>query len=347
MAQHQAKTVRRKAEHVEVTLGKNVQCRAKSAGFDDIDFVHCALPELDFDKIDTRSKLFGKPMSAPIIISSMTGGYAGAEKINAELAKAAQELGLAMGVGSQRAMIEQKSLASTYNIRKVAPDIPLFGNIGICQLKKYSPAQIEAAVSAIGADALAVHLNPLQEIIQPEGDRDFTGCLPALERLCSKLNVPVIAKEVGSGISGEVAKQLERAGVKFIDVSGAGGTSWSGVEIERSGCHYEYWDWGIPTAVAVVDVARSTRLPVIASGGMRCGLDVAKGIALGASYGAAAQPFLAAVSKGGAKAAACELQSWIDSLKMAMLLTRAHNLEKLAKAKLLVTGQTAERLRLL
>ena len=273
----------------------------------------------------------------------MTGGYAGAGKINMGLAQAAEELGLAMGVGSQRAMIERWELAPSYNIRKAAPRIPLFGNIGIFQLKRYKADQIVQALEQIGADALAVHLNPLQEVMQPEGDKDFSGCLAALHHLCSKLHVPVIAKEVGSGLSGHVAKQLAEAGVKYIDVSGAGGTSWSAVEIERGrGAHCEYWDWGIPTAVAVADVARSTQLPIIASGGIRSGLDVAKGIALGASYGAAAYPFLVAVSKGGAKGAARELSSWIDSLKIAMFLTRSRNLAELAKAKIFITGRTAE-----
>src|SRR3989344_6072065 len=238
MHRYEGKTVKRKAEHVEVTLRKDVQHRCKCAGFEDIDFVHDALPELDFSKIDTSSKLFGKRISAPIIISSMTGGYAGAGKINMGLAQAAEELGLAMGVGSQRAMIERWELAPSYNIRKVAPSIPIFGNIGIFQLKRYKADQIVQALEQIGADALAVHLNPLQEVMQPEGDKDFSGCLAALHHLCSKLHVPVIAKEVGSGLSGHVAKQLAEAGVKYIDVSGAGGTSWSAVEIERGrGAH--------------------------------------------------------------------------------------------------------------
>jgi len=340
------KTTGRKAEHVKLTLNKDVQHRTKSTGFEDIDFVHNALPELDFSKIDTSAGIFGKSVSAPIIISSMTGGYAGAEKINMGLAQAAQELGLAMGLGSQRAMMESRELEASYKIRKVAPDIPLFGNIGIFQLKNYSPKQVEAAVQKVEADALAVHLNPLQEAIQPEGDRDFTRCLSALEKLCSSLSVPVIAKEVGAGISGKVAGMLKKAGVKYIDVSGAGGTSWSGVEIERGGLHKEYWDWGIPTALAVADVTKNTDLPVIASGGMRSGLDVAKAIALGAGYGAAAHPFLAAVSKGGAKAASAELKLWIDSLKLAMFLTRSKNLNALENSKLLITGRLAEEMRL-
>jgi isopentenyl-diphosphate delta-isomerase len=334
-------TVSRKAEHVAVTLKKNVQY-SKGTGFSDIDFIHNAVPELDFAKIDAHTSLFGKHMSAPIIISSMTGGYAGAEKINLGLAEAAQETGVAMGVGSQRAMIERNDLTATYAIRKAAPDIPLFGNVGIFQLKRYSVEQIEGMVQRIEADALAVHINPLQEIIQPEGDTDFSGCLHALHKLCERLHVPVIAKEVGAGISGEVAKKLVHAGVKYIDVSGSGGTSWSAVEIERGGSHSEYWDWGIPTALAVADVAKSVKVPIICSGGVRSGLDIAKGIALGASYGAAAHPFLVAVTKGGANGATKELEFWKDSLKIAMFLTSSKNLEQMKKARMLISGRAAQ-----
>jgi len=339
-------TVSRKAEHVAITLNKDVQY-SKGTGFADVDFVHHALPELDFEKIDTRTQLFNRKMQAPLMISSMTGGYAGAEKINLQLAEAAQEAGVAMGVGSQRAMIEKKEMGRTYAIRKAARDIPLFGNIGIYQLKHYSAAQVEGMVQGIEADALAVHINPLQEILQPEGDKDFSGCLRALQKLCEHISVPVMAKEVGAGISGEVAKMLVENGVKFVDVSGSGGTSWSAVEIERSGAHHEYWDWGIPTALAVADAARSVKVPIIASGGVRTGLDVAKGIALGASYGAAAHPFLKAVMKGGAKGAVREIGQWKQSLKIAMFLTGSADLKKLANARLLVTGATAERMRLL
>jgi len=201
-------------------------------------------------------------------------------------------------------------------------------------------------VHAIDADALVVHINPLQEIIQPEGDRDFSGCLEALERLCSRLSVPVIAKEVGAGISAEVAGRLEAAGVDYIDVSGAGGTSWSGVELERGGRHAEYWNWGIPTALALAEVSHAVGVPLIASGGVRSGLDVAKSISLGASYGAAALPFLKAVTKGGAKGAQKELEYWINSLKIAMFLTGSKDLHALAGAHVLVTGRTAELMRL-
>ncbi|MFA6036267.1 MAG: type 2 isopentenyl-diphosphate Delta-isomerase, partial [Candidatus Micrarchaeia archaeon] len=244
MRKNGGRTVSRKAEHVAITLNKDVQY-SKGTGFSDIDFEHHALPELDFEKIDSRTRLFNRKMSAPLIISSMTGGYPGAEKINLQLAEAAAEAGVAMGVGSQRAMIEKKEMGRTYAIRKAAPDMPLFGNIGIYQLKRYSVEQVEGMVQGIEADALAVHINPLQEILQPEGDRDFSGCLHALQKLCERLSVPVIAKEVGAGISGEVAKMLVENGVKYVDVSGSGGTSWSAVEIERIKSHHEYWDWGI------------------------------------------------------------------------------------------------------
>lgn len=337
-------TRERKGSHIEICLEKDVEARKKGSGFSDIDFIHCALPELDYSKISTKTMLLGKRLKAPILIEAMTGGYEKGGEINKALAEAAQEQGVALGLGSQRAMLEDVALSSTYKVRDVAPDILLIGNIGIAQLRKFTPQKIAWAVETIDADALAIHLNPLQELVQPEGDRNFEGCLKLIEKVCKEIPVSVIAKETGSGISPEVAQKLEAAGVKAIDVSGAGGTSWSGVEILRSGEEHDgvFWDWGIPTAVSTALVARAVKIPVIASGGVRSGLDVAKSIALGACAGGAALPFLKAWKTGGKAGISSLAGRWARELRIAMALTGSKRLSELGKAQLVVTGTTAE-----
>jgi isopentenyl-diphosphate delta-isomerase len=259
----------------------------------------------------------------------MTGGYQDAQKINRELAAAAQAHGLAFGVGSQRAMIEKPELARTYRVRDVAPDIPLLSNIGAFQLKKYKPGQIEGLVQSIEADILAIHLNPLQEAIQPEGDTDFSGILAAIERTCSALAVPVLVKETGAGISQDVALKLKAAGVKYLDVSGAGGTSWSKVEYYRKGEVPGFSDWGIPTVEAILQ-CRGV-LPLVASGGIRDGIDGAKAIALGADMCGAAYPFIKAQMEG-------KLDRYISTftrqMRLCAFLTGSGSIESLKKAKL-------------
>ncbi|MDD5340801.1 MAG: type 2 isopentenyl-diphosphate Delta-isomerase, partial [Candidatus ainarchaeum sp.] len=227
-------TESRKKDHVELVLSKGAQA-AKSAGFERLDFIHNALPEISLEKVDLSTEFVGRRIRYPIIITAITGGYKDAESINRALAQAAQRHGIAFGIGSQRAMIENPSLARTYNVRSVAPDIPLLANIGAYQLKKYSPKQVESLVSSIEADALAIHLNSLQEVIQPEGDTDYSGVLDAITKTCERLSVPVVVKETGAGISQDVALKLKGAGVKWVDVAGAGGTSWSSVEYLRAG----------------------------------------------------------------------------------------------------------------
>jgi len=339
-------TEKRKVSHVDVCLKGKVEARQKKSGFSEIDFVHCALPELDFAKIDAKTMFLGKKLKAPIIIEAITGGHKMGGEINRALAKAAQEQGIALGLGSQRAMLENVALSSTYKIRDVAPDVFIMGNIGIAQLRKYDAQKIAWAASTIDADALAVHLNPLQELVQPEGDRNFEGCLKLIERLCEQVPVSIIAKETGAGISPEVAVKLEDAGVAAIDVAGAGGTSWSGVEMLRSRAASDgaFWDWGIPTAVSTALAARAVKIPVICSGGVRSGVDVAKGIALGASLGGAALPFLRAWGKGGSKAVSALAAEWVNELKIAMALTGSRNIRELGNAKLIVTGNTSETL---
>lgn len=323
-----SQTESRKKDHVDLVVNKGAQY-TKTTGFENVDFIHNALPELSFDSIDLSTKFFSKKINFPILITGMTGGYADAEQINKKLAAAAQKYGLAFGVGSQRAMIEKPELAKTYKIRDVAPDIPLLSNIGAFQLKKYSLSQIDSLVQTIEADALAVHLNALQEIIQPEGDIDFTGILAAIENVCDKLSVPVLVKETGAGINQEVAIALKKAGVKFLDVAGAGGTSWSAVEYLRGSRIPGFENWGIPTTESLLQ-CRGV-LPLIASGGIRDGIDGAKSIALGADMCGAAFPFISALQKN-------KLNEFIETFQKQMTicayLTGSRTLIDLKKAKM-------------
>ncbi|HEY7219775.1 MAG TPA: type 2 isopentenyl-diphosphate Delta-isomerase, partial [Candidatus Binatia bacterium] len=295
-----SKTQQRKKEHLELCLDtENVSSRSPT-GFEAYRFVHNALPELDIDEIDLSTKFFGKRLKAPVLISSMTGGFDLARTVNRNLAAAAQELGLAMGIGSQRVAIEEPSAAASFQVRDLAPDILLFGNLGAVQLNYgYTVGHCRRAVSMIGADALILHLNVLQEAVQPEGNRNFKGLTDKISAVCRELEVPVVAKEVGNGISVDVAVRLQRAGVSAIDVAGKGGTSWSAVEAQRARKQGQpvdtaFADWGIPTEEALVSVRKALpEMPLIASGGIRSGVDIAKSIALGADMAAMGQPLLA------------------------------------------------------
>ena len=295
-------TVQRKAEHIRICLESDVQFQTQGSGFDRYQFQHSCLPELDYQDLDLTTNLLGKQLGAPILISSMTGGTAQAKEINYRLAEVAQEYRLAMGVGSQRVAIEQPQVADTFQVRKVAPDILLLANLGAVQLNyKYGIDECRRSVEVLGADALILHLNPLQECIQPHGDTNFKGLLDRIATVCQQLPVPVIIKEVGNGISAQIATQLIAAGVRGIDVAGAGGTSWAKVESERAQTALQrrlgntFADWGIPTAQCITAIRQiSPTLPLIASGGIRNGLDIAKAIALGADVAGLALPFLQA-----------------------------------------------------
>ena len=339
-------TAKRKVSHIDICVNEKVEAKRKTAGFEDIEFVHNALPEVNFEKIDVSTQFLGKKLAAPLLIEAITGGHEKGGEINRVLAEVAQEYGIGFGLGSQRAMLEDVAVSSTYKVRSVAPDALIIGNIGVAQLKKYDSQKIAWAVETIDADAIAVHLNPLQEFVQPEGDKNFEGCLKLLERLCELVPVSVIAKETGAGISPEVAIKLEDAGVAAIDVAGAGGTSWSGVELLRSKKDLDdaFWDWGIPTAVSTALITRAVKIPVICSGGVRSGVDLAKGIALGASIGGAALPFLKAWSSGGGKAVSYLVAKWIEELKISVALTGSRNLHELRNAPLIVSGKTADTL---
>jgi isopentenyl-diphosphate delta-isomerase len=292
-------TSSRKADHIRITLEEDVDSGLPS-GLERYHFIHQALPEIDLEKVALDVNIFGKPLQAPILISSMTGGTDQARNINQALAMAAQASGIAMGVGSQRVAIEHPEMAKTFQVRNVAPDILLLANLGAIQLNYgYGIDYCRRAVDMISADGLILHLNPLQEAVQPEGETNFSGLLRKIEKVCKTLSIPVIVKEVGWGISGKAARQLVDAGVAAIDVAGAGGTSWTQVEMHRaekpSQAHLArtFLNWGIPTADAIIQVHHACPdIPVIASGGIRTGLDIAKSIALGATLGGMAGPFL-------------------------------------------------------
>ncbi|BAY18356.1 hypothetical protein NIES21_42020 [Anabaenopsis circularis NIES-21] len=297
-----AQTQSRKADHIRICLEEDVQCREITSGLEGYRFSHCCLPEIDRNDINISTNFLGKYLAAPLLISSMTGGTEEAGTINRRLAEVAQQYKLAMGVGSQRVAVEKPQVVDTFAIRKYAPDVLLFANVGAVQLNyKYGLDECLRIIDMLEADALILHINPLQECIQPRGDVNFRGLLDNITNLCSKLSVPVIAKEVGNGISGAMAEKLLAAGVSAIDVAGAGGTSWAKVEGERAENALQrrlgatFADWGIPTAECITSVrAIAPNIPLIASGGLRHGLDVAKAIALGADIVGLAMPFLQA-----------------------------------------------------
>lgn len=346
-----AKTKERKMEHIEICLRENVQF-SKSAGFNDVEFIHCAIPEINLDDVSLETSLFGKRLKAPIIIAAMTGGARKGGEINAFLATLAEEFGVGIGVGSQRAAIEDASLKNTFSVvREMAPTALKIANIGAPQLiKSYGVKELETIVSMIDADVLAVHLNPLQEAVQPEGETSFRGVLERLKWATEKLDVPIMVKETGCGIAAEEAILLEGAGVKAIDVGGAGGTSWSAVEhFRRRGedqLGKTFWDWGIPTAVATIEVAAATNLKVIATGGVRSGVHVAKAVALGADAAGIAYPFLEHAYRRDYHKGRSLMENLIKELKVTMFLTGSKDVSDLKKTRLIITGRTAEWLKL-
>ena len=297
-------TQSRKADHLRVCLEDDVQSR-QTTGLERYRFTHCCLPELDRADIDLSTTFLGKSLNAPLLISSMTGGTEQARLINYRLAAVAQHYRLAMGVGSQRVAIENPQVSATFEVRSLAPDILLFANLGAVQLNyTYGIAECQRVVDWLEADALILHLNPLQECVQTKGDTNFRGLLGKIETLCAKLPVPVIAKEVGNGISAAMAQKLIEAGVGAIDVAGSGGTSWAKVESERAQDGLQrrlgatFANWGIPTAECLTQIRSiAPQIPLIASGGLRDGLDAAKAIALGADLTGFALPFLQAAAE--------------------------------------------------
>jgi isopentenyl-diphosphate delta-isomerase len=334
------KTQQRKKEHLELCLDTDRVTGSSGTGLDRYRFLHNALPDLDIAELDLSTTFLGKRLKVPILISSMTGGFDLARKINRNLAAAAQELGLAMGVGSQRVALEEPAVADSFQVRDVAPDILLLSNLGAVQLNYgYTVDHCRKAMEMIQADALILHLNVLQEAVQPEGNRNFKGLTEKIANICSSIACPVMAKEVGNGISAEVAVKLRGAGVAAIDVAGKGGTSWYSVEAQRAAkegkpAETTFANWGIPTEEALVAVRQAVPdLQIVASGGIRTGLDIAKSIALGADLAAFGQPLLASALESSDKVIEF-LGGIIYEIKVAMLCVGAPDLTALKKIKL-------------
>ncbi|RDE17672.1 MAG: type 2 isopentenyl-diphosphate Delta-isomerase [Candidatus Thorarchaeota archaeon] len=341
-------TKRRKLEHIEICLQEDVQTKS-STMFEDMHFIHNALPGIDKSSIDLTTNFLGFRASAPLVIAAMTGGHPDAYDINRRLAEAAEELKIPIGVGSQRAAIEDPSLAYTFEVvRKAAPSVPVIANIGATHVEA-----AREAVDMIGADILAIHLNPLQEAVQPEGDCDSSGTIDSIASVVDLVDVPVMVKETGAGISEGVARKLQEIGVDAVDVGGVGGTSWSAVEYFRAlrdndevkaQLGLEYRDWGIPTALSVILVTQSTDLDVVATGGIRTGLDVAKSLSIGAVAAGVAYPLLRPAVNGKTSEVVAELNRLIESLKVAMYLTGCETCDDLARRPLLIEGQLRQRL---
>lgn len=343
--------VTRKSQHLDIVLRGDVGARGVTTGLEAIRFEHVALPEMALGDVDLSTTFLNRKLRAPLLISSMTGGPERADGINRAIAEAAQQLGIAFAVGSQRVALEGDSAALARggfgrHLRDAAPDVPILANFGAAQLRQWNPADMaQRAIDMIGADALIVHLNPLQEVVQPEGDRDWSDVLVRLEALQRACPVPVIVKEVGAGISGALAQRLWNAGIRIIDVAGAGGTSWAAVEAERASDERAkaiaapFRDWGIPTAQAISDVrAACPSATVIASGGLKDGLDVAKSIRLGADLAGFAGGVLEA-ALGGGEALAGRLDIVVEQLRIACFCTGSRTLADLRKARL-VGGTT-------
>jgi isopentenyl-diphosphate delta-isomerase len=338
-------TQRRKNDHIRINLEEDVYSRGITAGFEEFRFVHNALPELNLSDVDTVTAFLGRQLDVPILISSMTGGTPEALEILRNLASAAEHTGCAIGVGSQRAALEDSSLAAYYNMRDVAPTAFILANIGAVQLNYgLGVDHCRRAVEMIGADALILHLNPLQEAIQEEGNHDFSRLLHKIGVVCDAVQVPVVVKEVGFGISPDVARRLVGQGVHAIDISGAGGTSWSAVEVHRAGSPLRrevgeaFVDWGIPTATALQMVRNVLpQMPLIASGGLRNGVDAAKAFALGADMAGFAGPLLRAATEG--ESHVIDAITVIrEQLRLAMFSTGSRHIADLRRAPMMRAG---------
>lgn len=342
---------KRKAEHLDICLKKDVSFKSKTTLFEDVslegvELVYHALPELDLKDISTKTFFLGKEFQAPFMASAITGGAKRSERINKDIATACQKLGLGMGLGSMRAMLEDEQLTYTYMVRDVAPDIFLAGNLGVAQLREHSIPEIRSALDAVGADALCIHVNAAQEIVQDEGDHDFREGMKRIRETATKLKMPVIVKEVGHGISREVARELSKTKIAAIDVEGAGGTSWVAVDSMRGRTGKElgeeFRDFGIPTAASILEVKSVFKKPVIAGGGIRNGLDSAKAICLGASMCAIALPILKAQARDGSLGVENVFTALTHSLKTAMFLTSSKNIKELGRANYTLSGRLRE-----
>jgi isopentenyl-diphosphate delta-isomerase len=339
-------TARRKDAHLDLCATEEVAPKENSTLLECVRLVHCALPELSVGEVDLSTPLFGKTLKAPLLVTGMTGGTPRAGEVNKQIAQVAEEFGLAFGVGSQRAMAERPELVETFAVRDVAPTAVLIGNIGVVQAARLGIDAVRRLTDAIGADALAVHLNPGQELTQPEGDRDFTRGYETIQGLVKHYADRLVVKETGCGLSPEVARRLVECGVRHLDVSGLGGTSWVRVEQLRAQGVAEvvgaqFASWGIPTAAAVASVRRAVgpQVKLIASGGLRTGLDVAKALALGADLGGMALPLFRAQQQGGVQAVREAVQVIVTALRQALVLTGVKRASELRVRPRVITGE--------
>ena len=338
----------RKKDHLAICATEDVGFKGTTTLFECVRLVHDALPDLHADQIDLGLRMFGKKLRAPIVIAAMTGGTEEAGRVNRELASIAEERGYGFGLGSQRAMHVKTGVENTYRVRDSAETTVIMGNLGVVQARQMSTAEVRALVDAVGADALCIHLNPAMELVQPGGDRDFEGGLETIRRLVAELGVPVVVKETGCGLSPGVGRRLRGVGVRHADVSGAGGTSWVGVETRRAqeqgdararGLGEAFWDWGVPTAASVALLTPLGFETIIATGGVATGLEIAKAIALGATAAGIARPVLKAFHGGGRAGALAFLDFVEAELRVAMLLTGSANLDALRRTPRVITGE--------
>jgi len=340
----------RKDDHIRIVKEEDIE--EPGTGFADVSLVHEALPEIHLDDVDTTTEFLGHELDAPVVIESMTGGHPNTTKINRALAHAADEAGVAMGVGSQRAALEDPDVRGSYEVVRdsdAGPDAFVYGNIGAAQLDEYGIEGIEECIDMIDADAMAVHLNFLQEAVQPDGDVDARGCLDAIERTAREASVPVIVKETGNGFSRSTAKRLADTGVDCIDVAGRGGTTWSGVEAYRAASVNDdrgerlgelFRTWGIPTVASTL-LAEEVHDCVVASGGVRTGVDVAKSVALGATAGGLAKPFLKPAAQGKEEALEA-VEDVVAGLRTAMFVTGSKDIGELSNTRTVFTGKTRQ-----
>ncbi|BEP18512.1 type 2 isopentenyl-diphosphate Delta-isomerase [Pyrofollis japonicus] len=347
----------RKLDHIRIVLDNDVEHKSKSTLFEEVELLHNALPEIDMNDVRTDVQFLGYRLSAPLMITGMTGGHDVAAEINCAIAEAAEELGLAMGVGSQRAAIEHPELAYTFSIaRKCGPHIPLIANIGAPQLAKgYSVSELRKAIEMIDADAIAIHLNAGQEAFQPEGDVNYQGVIEKLAEAVDSLGKPLIIKETGQGLNYDVVYSLRTIGIRFFDVSGAGGTSWIKVEMHRAQIKNErvlaeaastFADWGVSTAQAVIEARwAAPDACIIASGGIRSGLDAAKAVAIGADIAGIALPVIRSYSVGGSDAIKALIKRFITEIRAALFLTGSNNIASLRKKPVILGPRLLEILR--
>jgi len=335
-------TSARKKEHLELSLNTDVSFKTKSNGFEYYDFIHDAATEVELDNINFESKFFKKKINYPFIISCMTGGTEEAENINAQLAIAAEELKIPIGVGSQRQALENQKFRNTYHIiRQNAKSVPVLGNLGAAELVKLkSIDSIKMLIDLVEADVFVIHLNPLQELLQKEGTPEFTGLLKSLRRIVNEINIPFMIKEIGSGISSKVTKRLLETGVRGIDVAGAGGTSWAAIEMLRnkSTTNDYFWNWGLPTSFCLrenVKLKKKYNFVLVGSGGINSAVDAAKAFALGADYVASARTILKELDSSGVIGVKNLVTNWFETIKKIMFLTGSNSLKEFRKNKIL------------